>query len=1060
VPHAGEWTPVLCELAAAAAASIQPSSAGGAAYSMDPRDYVCVKRIAGGNKSDSRLVRGVACRRSVAHKRMPTQVEAPRLLLLGGALQYQRVEGRLSSLDTLLEQERAHLRVACARVIALKPNVVLVERSCARYAQELLHAAGLALVLNVKPAVLRRLAAATGAQVAPGCDTLKDSLALGTCGAFRCEPLREEHGPPREQARTLMVFDGCPRALCATVLLCGATPEELARVKALAPWAVCVAHHLRLEAAFLGDTLAGAGVSAQAAADVVARAVDRARSQGMVPPAMCMTVSPHVRLSSDLRPPPGSSAVAATAWAAAIVRADERLMVTLCCRCTGRQLLCEPHNARVIHHYGGSDVPLGHFLAAALPGPGRRCSCGDGPEAHVRSYSAGYARLTLRVRTALASPSLTPPEGEIWHWSVCAACSASHTPFQPPAVVRLSHTAAHVSLGRFLELSLAAPELCAPCGHSVHVHGVRLFALAEGTVAIALAPQTRLVTQLPRRTLFRAGACIAAASAWLATELDELSAVVRSVVSDIRQQLHSSWAEHSASCVPSLPSITSPREPPVLLSALEAVLEEEMHSMQAKLRDAALACSSQPDAFAVNRLKRLVASTRRKWTAALTELHNSAWRSSFPVDARRGWAPDDGLAALSPPVASSVPKAGMASLGNSSTEVTPGRALLPLGIGGAVVVIYDDEPTSVIAFALASQRFATLVNSAAQTAASAQPVAPVPGDARAIAALSSAGVAWSVVASPDPAHVRLQFEERLSAVSSDAANSGAARFSVTAYFAPQFQALRALWGVTLPQLLRSLCRCARWDSSGGKSGAFFAKTRDDALVIKALSRPELAGVLDFAPAYAAYVAAAAATDTCCLLVKLVGVFTVHVTVPGKRDTKWDVVVMDNLFAGGGYAPVYDLKGATGKQRAAPEDSAVLLDENLAERAAQDAPLRVSPDSAVALTSAVWRDTAFLARLGVMDYSMLVGLHSGTLAVGIVDYLRQYTWDKQLETYVKTGSAVLSGQQAQQPTVISPKEYARRFRKSMRSCFVVQPGIGGHLGAVGGDEDDKAEQAGT
>jgi hypothetical protein len=56
--------------------------------------------------------------------------------------------------------------------------------------------------------------------------------------------------------------------------------------------------------------------------------------------------------------------------------------------------------------------------------------------------------------------------------------------------------------------------------------------------------------------------------------------------------------------------------------------------------------------------------------------------------------------------------------------------------------------------------------------------------------------------------------------------------------------------------------------------------------------------------------------------------------------------------------------------------------------------------------------------------------------------------------------VLSGQQAQQPTVISPKEYARRFRKSMRSCFVVQPGIGGHLGAVGGDEDDKAEQAGT
>ena len=92
-------------------------------------------------------------------------------------------------------------------------------------------------------------------------------------------------------------------------------------------------------------------------------------------------------------------------------------------------------------------------------------------------------------------------------------------------------------------------------------------------------------------------------------------------------------------------------------------------------------------------------------------------------------------------------------------------------------------------------------------------------------------------------------------------------------------------------------------------------------------------------------------------------------------------------------------------------------------------------------AAIWRDTAFLARLGVMDYSMLAGLREGRLAVGIVDYLRQYTWDKQLETYVKS-SAVLAlaggGDKQQQPTVISPKEYARRFRTAMRSYFVACP----------------------
>ena len=82
----------------------------------------------------------------------------------------------------------------------------------------------------------------------------------------------------------------------------------------------------------------------------------------------------------------------------------------------------------------------------------------------------------------------------------------------------------------------------------------------------------------------------------------------------------------------------------------------------------------------------------------------------------------------------------------------------------------------------------------------------------------------------------------------------------------------------------------------------------------------------------------------------------------------------------------------------------------------------------------------------MDYSLLVGLQPRRhrMAVGIVDYLRQYTWDKQLETYVKSSSAVLAlggGSASTQPTIISPKQYARRFRKAMRSYFVVIPDLG-------------------
>ncbi|MCJ1240365.1 hypothetical protein MMC14_008367 [Varicellaria rhodocarpa] len=48
----------------------------------------------------------------------------------------------------------------------------------------------------------------------------------------------------------------------------------------------------------------------------------------------------------------------------------------------------------------------------------------------------------------------------------------------------------------------------------------------------------------------------------------------------------------------------------------------------------------------------------------------------------------------------------------------------------------------------------------------------------------------------------------------------------------------------------------------------------------------------------------------------------------------------------------------------------------------------------------------------------------------------YTWDKQLETWVK--SSVMLGGARKEPTVISPKQYCRRFRVAISSYFVSVP----------------------
>lgn len=73
----------------------------------------------------------------------------------------------------------------------------------------------------------------------------------------------------------------------------------------------------------------------------------------------------------------------------------------------------------------------------------------------------------------------------------------------------------------------------------------------------------------------------------------------------------------------------------------------------------------------------------------------------------------------------------------------------------------------------------------------------------------------------------------------------------------------------------------------------------------------------------------------------------------------------------------------------------------------------------------------------MDYSLLVGVdeQKRELVCGIIDYLRQYTWDKQLENWVKSSLVVPKNQK---PTIISPIDYKRRFRKFIDMHFLSIP----------------------
>ncbi|KAJ9135799.1 hypothetical protein P3X46_032935 [Hevea brasiliensis] len=249
-----DWLDIVTTIAWQAANFVKPDTSRGG--SMDPGNYVKVKCIASGSPSDSTLVKGVVCTKNIKHKRMTTQYKNPRLLLLGGALEYQSVVNQLASFNTLVQQENDHLKMIMSKIEALRPNVLLVEKSVSPYAQEYLLAKEISLVLNVKRPLLERIARCIGAFISPSIDNISTTR-LGHCELFRVERVSEEHETVnqfnKKPSKTLMFFEGCPRRLGCTVLLRGTCREELKKVKHVVQYAVFAAYHLSLETSFLAD---------------------------------------------------------------------------------------------------------------------------------------------------------------------------------------------------------------------------------------------------------------------------------------------------------------------------------------------------------------------------------------------------------------------------------------------------------------------------------------------------------------------------------------------------------------------------------------------------------------------------------------------------------------------------------------------------------------------------------------------------------------------------------------------------------------------------------------
>ncbi|XP_020226394.1 1-phosphatidylinositol-3-phosphate 5-kinase FAB1B [Cajanus cajan] len=392
---------------------------------------------------------------------------------------------------------------------------------------------------------------------------------------------------------------------------------------------------------------------------------------------------------------------------------------------------------------------------------------------------------------------------------------------------------------------------------------------------------------------------------------------------------------------------------------------------------------------------------------------------------------------------------------------TGARLLLPVGINDTIVPVYDDEPTSVIAHVLVSMDYHIQMSEYDRPKDSGDSSISLPlFDSASLLSLNSfdetitstyrglGSFDESMLSTSgtrnfpagDPLSYTKDLHARVS-VTDDSFSLGKVKYTVTCYFAKRFEALRRTCCPSELDFVRSLSRCKKWGAQGGKSNVFFAKTLDDRFIIKQVTKTELESFTKFAPAYFKYLSESINTGSPTCLAKILGIYQVTSKhLKGGKETKMDVLVMENLLYRRNIRRLYDLKGSS-RSRYNPDTSGsnkVLLDQNLIE-AMPTSPIFVGNKAKRLLERAVWNDTAFLASIDVMDYSLLVGVdeEKHELVLGIIDFMRQYTWDKHLETWVKA-SGILGGPKNASPTVISPQQYKKRFRKAMSLYFLMVP----------------------
>ena len=216
---------------------------------MDIRHYVKLKKIPGGKPGDTSYVSGVVFSKNVALKSMPRSVANPRIAIVTFAIEYARHQQHFMSLQPVIAQEQEYLKNLVKRIVALGPQVLLVEKNVSGLALQFLDESKVTVISNVKRSVLNAVSRCTQAQLITSVDKLAiDPSQLGRCSGFDVKTYVH-----RGVKKSYVYLSGCAPDLGCTIVLRGAEESTLRKIKRITEFMCFVVYNLKLETCLMRD---------------------------------------------------------------------------------------------------------------------------------------------------------------------------------------------------------------------------------------------------------------------------------------------------------------------------------------------------------------------------------------------------------------------------------------------------------------------------------------------------------------------------------------------------------------------------------------------------------------------------------------------------------------------------------------------------------------------------------------------------------------------------------------------------------------------------------------